>query len=173
MKFTGKSIANAGAFNFVCSCPWLWGGDSLTALTGNSYGSPPAYDCLSDHGFASDSILFFFNWIFSKAGKAMSIHERIAPFLWPAEFFSILHFYESMFLAKVTIPIKSHNCIFLICFLWSIFLNLLVILSFSKTSGMNQWSFADPCSLHADKGSVPELERYLPLVRRFETYWGL
>ena len=46
-------------FNFVCSCPWLWGGDSLTALTGNSYGSPPAYDCLSDHGFASDSILFF------------------------------------------------------------------------------------------------------------------
>lgn len=38
---------------------------------------------------------------------------------------------------------------------------------------MNQWSFADPSSLDADKGSVPELERYLPLVRRFETYWGL
>lgn len=116
---------------------------------------------------------YFFLWktgFFVKLGRPPWASTSVFPRSCDLLNFSILHSYEPMFLAKVTIPIISHNCIFLICFLWSIFLNLLVILSFSKTSGMNQWSFADPSSLHADKGNVPELERYLPLVRRWEKH---
>lgn len=116
-----------------------WGGDSLTALTGNSYGSPPAYDCLSSLGFAEPFQIF----------STCQELRRLVVIWHPQQ--------------------HSYSVLFYLVARWSpisCFQRIVETHMYRASCSIILHHVTD--SFAPSQGSVSELEAYLPLVRHLK-----